>query len=254
MTTSTSTATATSFSSSAGAAQQDVIAFLRSALLGLALITTLITPVLAHSLDEVDQNLRDNEKYFQPADSPAPAFALQDSDGRAVGLADLRGKVVVLNFIYTSCPDVCPLHAERIGQIQAMVNLTPMKTMVVFVTITTDPKRDTPQVLRDYGSAHGVDPVNWILLTTKSDQPENSTRRIAEAYGLKFVAEDDGMQMHGIVTHVIDQDGQLRARFHGLKFEPVNLVTFVNALTNRSQKPHPHEEPSFWDRVEGLFR
>ncbi|WP_246780706.1 SCO family protein [Rhizobium sp. BK008] len=217
-------------------------------------MTTLITPVLAHSLDEVDQNLRDNEKYFQPADSPAPAFTLQGSAGRAVSLADLHGKVVVLNFIYTSCPDVCPLHTERIAQIQAMVKQTPMKTMVTFVTITTDPKRDTPQVLRDYGSAHGVDPVNWILLTAGPDQPEDSTRRIAEAYGLKFVAEDDGMQMHGIVTHVIDQDGQLRARFHGLKFEPVNLVTFVNALTNRSQKPHPHGEPSFWDKVEGLFK
>lgn len=228
--------------------------FLRSALLAIALMTTLIAPVLAHSVDEVDQNLRDNEKYFQPTDSPAPAFTLQDSDGRVVRLADLRGKVVVLNFIYTSCLDVCPLHTERVAQIQAMVNQTPMKTMVTFVTITTDPKRDTPQALRDYGSAHGVDPVNWSLLTTKSDQPEDSTRRIAEAYGLKFVAEDDGMQMHGIVTHVIDQDGQLRARFHGLKFEPVNLVVFVNALTNRTQKPHTLPEPSLWEKVEGLFQ
>jgi len=50
------------------------------------------------------------------------------------------------------------------------------------------------------------------------------------------------------------KDEQLRARFHGLKFEPVNLVTFVNALTNRSQNPHPHGEPSFRAKVEGLFR
>ncbi|ACE91171.1 putative oxidoreductase protein [Rhizobium etli CIAT 652] len=228
--------------------------FLRSASLAFGLIATLTTSVLAHSLDEVDQDLRNTEKYFQPADSPAPAFTLQDSGGRVVSLADLRGKVVVLNFIYTSCPDVCPLHTERIAQIQTMVNQTPMKAMVAFVTITTDPKRDTPQVLSDYGSAHGVDTVNWTLLTAGSEQPEDSTRRIAEAYGLKFVAEDDGMQMHGIVTHVIDQDGRLRARFHGLKFEPVNMVTFINALTNRSQKPHLHGEPSFWDSVEGLFK
>lgn len=232
----------------------DAMSFLRSTVLAFGMATALITPVLAHSLDEVDQNLRDNERYFQPMDSPAPAFTLQDSDGHVISLADLRGKVVVLNFIYTNCPDVCPLHTERMAQIQSMVNLTPMKAMVEFVTITTDPKHDTAQVLRDYGSAHGIDPVNWILLTAGPDQPEESTRKLAEAYGLKFVAEDDGMQMHGIVTHVIDQDGQLRARFHGLKFEPVNLVTFVNALTNRAQKPHPHGEPSLWDKVEGLFR
>lgn len=229
------------------------MAFLRSTIIAYGLITALITPVLAHSLDEVEQNLRDSEKYFQPTDSPASAFTLQDSGDRVVRLSDFRGKVVVLNFIYTNCPDVCPLHTERIAQIQTMVNQTPMKAMVEFVTITTDPKHDTAQVLRDYGAAHGVDPVNWVLLTAGVDQAEDSTRKIAEAYGLKFTAEGDGMQMHGIVTHVIDQDGQLRARFHGLKFEPVNLVTFINALTNRSQKPHAHDEPSFWDKVKGRF-
>jgi protein SCO1/2 len=229
------------------------MAFLRFAILAFGVITTLITPALAHSLDEVDQNLRDSEKYFQPTDSPASAFTLQDSDGHIVRLADFRGKVVVLNFIYTNCPDVCPLHTERIAQIQRMVNQTPMKAMVEFVTITTDPKHDTAQVLRDYGSAHGIDPANWSFLTSGADEAEDSTRKIAEAYGLKFADEGDGMQMHGIVTHVIDQDGQLRARFHGLKFEPVNLVTFVNALTNRSQKPHMHSEPSFWDKVKRWF-
>ncbi|CAN7569027.1 SCO family protein [Phyllobacterium sp. LjRoot231] len=226
---------------------------LHSAALAFALITAIVTPVVAHSLEEVDQDLRDRDKYFQPEDSEAPGFTLQDADGRVVRLGDLHGKVVVLNFIYTNCPDVCPLHAERIAQLQAMINQTPMKAMVEFVTITTDPKRDTGQVLRDYGQAHGLDPVNWMFLTAAPDQPEDITRKIAEAYGLKFTQGDDSMQMHGIVTHVIDQDGRLRARFHGLQFEPVNLVMFVNALTNRTQKPHGHPEPGLWDKLKGLF-
>jgi protein SCO1/2 len=92
-----------------------------------------------------------------------------------------------------------------------------------------------------------------MFLTAPPDQPEDTTRRIAEAYGLKFTAGDDGMQMHGTVTHVIDQDGRLRARFHGLKFEPVNFVAFVNALTNRTEKPHPHQQPSLWEKLKGLF-
>jgi protein SCO1/2 len=216
-------------------------------------MTTIVAPVLAHSLEEVDQDLRDKDKYFQPVDSEAPGFSLQDADGRGVSLAGLRGKVVVLNFIYTNCSDVCPLHAERIAELQAMINQTPVKAMVEFVTITTDPKRDTGEVLRDYGKAHGLDPVNWVFLTAAPDLPEDSTRKIAEAYGLKFTQGDDGMQMHGIVTHVIDQDGRLRARFHGLKFEPVNLVIFVNALTNRTQKPHGHQQPGLWEKLKGLF-
>jgi len=216
----------------------------------LALVAAFSGPVMAQSLEEVEETLQGREKYFQSVDLDAPGFTLQDSESHRVGLADFHGKVVILNFIYTHCPDVCPLHIERLVEIQQMINASPMKEQVQFVTITTDPKQDTPQVLRDYGASHGLDKVNWALLTTKSDQTEDSTRRIAEAYGLKFT-EADGMQMHGVVTHVIDQDGRLRARFHGLKFEPVNLVVFVNALVNKIQKPHPHGQPSFWDKVKG---
>ena len=56
----------------------------------------------AHSLDEVDALLQGDEKYFQPIDKPAPDFRLRAADGTLVRLADLRGKVVVLHFIYNS--------------------------------------------------------------------------------------------------------------------------------------------------------
>lgn len=230
------------------------VRMVRLALLAVAALFVSLAPAAAHSLEEVDHELRDKEQYFQPVDSEAPGFTLQDADGRVIGLEALRGKVVVLNFVYTNCPDVCPLHAERIAEIQKMINETPMKEMVEFVTITTDPRHDAGPVLRDYGKAHGLDPQNWIFLTSAPDKPEDSTRKIAEAYGLKFTEGEDGMQMHGIVTHVIDQDGRLRARFHGLNFDPVNLVAFVNALTNRVQDRHAHAQPSIWDMVKGAFQ
>ncbi len=227
---------------------------LHSGLIVIAVTVASVVPVLAHSLEEVDQDLRAKETYFQPVDSEAPGFTLQDAAGRTVSLASLRGKVVILNFVYTNCPDVCPLHAERIAELQTMINQTPMKAMVEFVTITTDPKRDMGPVLTEYGQAHGLDPANWVFLTAAPDQPEDSTRTIAEAYGLKFTETEEGMQMHGVVTHVIDQDGRMRARFHGLKFEPVNLVVIVNALTNRTQKPHGHQEPGLWESLKGLIQ
>lgn len=211
----------------------------------LTLVAALAPAARAHSLDEVDAMLGSEEKYFQAIDKPAPDFTLRDADGRIVRLADLRGKVVILHFIYTSCPDVCPLHAERIAEIQAMVNDTPMKDRVRFVTITTDPSNDTPEVLREYGVSHGLDPVNWLLLTTAPDQPEDTTRKLAEAFGHKFAKTEDGFQVHGIVTHVIDKDGRWRGNFHGLKFDPVNLITFVNALTNDVGVPHGDDKMSW---------
>jgi protein SCO1/2 len=207
----------------------------------------------AHSLEDLERMLGNREKYFQPLDKAAPSFALQDADGRPFGLADFRGKVVVLHFIYAGCPDICPLHANLIAEIQKMVNPTPMKEQVQFVTITTDPKNDTPEVLRAYGEPRGLDSANWMFLTTPPGEPEDATRRLAEQFGHKFTKVKDEYQVHGIVTHVIDRDGRWRANFHGLNFDPSNLVVFVNALVNDAHMPHGHRERSIWDRLKGLF-
>ena len=219
----------------------------------LVLLAASASTVAAHSLDELEAQLRDREKYFQPIGKEAPDFTLQDAEGRAVSLEDLRGKVVVLHFIYTNCPDVCPLHAERIAEIQKMVNQTPMRELVQFVTITTDPERDTPEVMRQYGSAHGLDPVNWVFLTTTPDQPEDATRKLAERFGHGFTETTDGYQIHGVVTHIIDRDGRWQANFHGLEFEPTNLVVYVNALVNDAGRPHAHGPQSFWEAIRGWF-
>lgn len=221
--------------------------------LAVTFATMAVAAAHAHSLKDLEAMLGDKEKYFQPIDKAAPDFTLRTADGESVSLADLRGKVVVLHFIYARCPDVCPLHAEKIAEVQGMVNQTPMKDLVRFVSITTDPANDTAEVLRDYGPAHGLDPVNWTFLTTAANEPEDATRRLAESYGHKFDKTADGYQTHGIVTHVIDKDGRWRANFHGLKFGSTNLVVFINALTNDTHKPDGHGEQSWWDRLKGMF-
>lgn len=220
----------------------------------LCLLLLAATPAWSHSLDVVQQQLHDKDNYFQPVDLETSDFALQDANGRPVTMADLRGKVVVLNFIYTNCGDLCPLQSEMVAQLQTMINATPMKDRVAFVTITTDPARDRGQVLSDYGAAHGLDPVNWMFLTTRSDQPEDTTRTLAKAYGLKFTKTEDGEQMHGAVIHVIDQDGRLRGRFHGLKFQPLTLVAFVNALTNKDLPDDEHSTSGPLDWLTGFFK
>jgi protein SCO1/2 len=189
------------------------------------------TVTKAHSLEELENQLDKQERYFQAVSRPAPSFVLSDPDGKQRSLSDWKGKIVVLWFIYTSCPDVCPLHTEEMAAVQQLINRTPMKDMVEFVAVTTDPEKDIGEVLRDYGSVHGLDPVNSILLTSGADKPSGG-QELAEKYGLKFTPTDDGMLMHGIVTHVIDKSGNLRARYHGLKFKHTSLIAYVNALAN----------------------
>lgn len=206
----------------------------------------------AHSLQDLEASLGRREQYFEPADREAPRFELQDASGRAIRLADFRGKVVVLHFIYASCPDVCPLHAELVAQLQDMTAQAGMADRVQFVTVTTDPERDGREVMQGYGPAHGFDPTNWVFLTSGPEHPA-ATRELAERYGHKFMPTPDGMQAHGVVTHVIDREGRLKANFHGLKFEPSNLVLYVNALLNDSPHAHGPKEMSFWDRLRALF-
>jgi protein SCO1/2 len=198
---------------------------------GLGVALVVIQPAEGHSLKQLEDRMRARERYVEIVDRPAPDFALQDPKGRRVALADFRGKVVVLNFIYTHCPDVCPLHSEKIVEIQEKVNRTPMRDLVRFVTITTDPASDTPEIMNSYSRTHGLSPVNWVFLTSSAETPEQ-TRSIAKSFGLKFTLAKDGYQMHGLVTHLIDKSGNLRARYHGLKFDPTNMVVHINALTN----------------------
>ena len=200
-------------------------------LIGLLVLVGHTLPTLAHSLEDLEENLKDKEKYAQIVNRPAPEFRFNGPVSEAVSLVDFRGKVVILWFIYTRCPDVCPLHSEVLASIQEQVNRTPMRELVQFITITTDPEHDTPELFRDYWPKHGLDPVNWTMLTSGPEEP-SATRQMAEQYGLKFTPMEDGYQMHGVVTHLIDKSGNLRARYHGLKFNPTNLIVHINALTN----------------------
>lgn len=229
---------------------------MRTRIVVLAVAVAVGVPAPLHAHDEnagIDVLMGGREKYFQLIDAPAaPAFELANADGDTVRLADFADRIVVLNFIFASCTDVCPLHSELIAAVQEGVNATPMKDMVQFITVTTDPATDMPDVMRAYGEAHGLDPSNWLFLTIRAGQPEDATRRLAEDYNTRFDPLDDGQQMHGVVTHVIDRGGRFAAKFHGLRFDPTNLVLYINGLTNA-----PHESPTasggWWSRIFGAF-
>ena len=185
----------------------------------------------AHSLDELEGDLIEREAYLEVVDGAAPGFALTSADGREIHLSDYRGSVVVLWFFYTNCPDICPLHSEMVARIQEMANATPMREAVQFIAITTDPSHDDAAALAEYADIHGLDPANTVLLTSGPAAPA-ATREIAGHYGLKFTPQGDAYQLHAAVTHVIDKSGNLRARYHGLKFDPTTFVVHLNALTN----------------------
>jgi protein SCO1/2 len=223
-------------------------------LLVVSLVLALAVPALAHHPGaDLDEMMGSEEKFFQAIDEPAaPPFELADAGGKTVRLSDFSDKIVVLYFVFASCTDLCPIHSEVIADIQRKVNDTPMRDRVQFLAVTTDPVKDTSEVLKAYGPAHGLDARNWMFLTTKPGQPEDTTRKLSEEYNVRFEPLEDGQQMHGAVTHVIDRSGRFAAKFHGLRFDTLNMVLYINGLINNVRKP-AKPEPGWWDRLRAMF-
>jgi protein SCO1/2 len=85
---------------------------------------------------------------------PAPALALRNSLGEPVDLAQYRGKAVLLTFIYTHCPDVCPLIVSHLKTAQA--ELGPKAKGLQIIAVSTDPRGDTPKTVAAFLEAHGM--------------------------------------------------------------------------------------------------
>ena len=146
---------------------------------------------------------------------PAPTFALTSQDGKQVALADLRGKVVAVAFIYTGCPDVCPLLTDKMVRVQDELGAD-FGAKVAFVSISLDPEHDTPAVLKDYAQAWGAKPGGWLFLTGSVAAVRDVTRR----YGVFFQKKEDGSVDHTQLTSLIDAKGEMRVQYLGARFDP----------------------------------
>src|ERR1700747_65569 len=103
------------------------------------------------------------KEQLLPKIAPAPEFSLTSQDDGQVTLADFRGKVVAVTFIYTLCTTTCPVLTPMMSFVQDQLG-PDFGTRIAFVSITIDPERDTPQVLSEYSRAFGADLGGWAFL------------------------------------------------------------------------------------------
>ena len=149
-----------------------------------------------------------------PVIGPAPPFELTSQDDKPVRLADFRGKVVAVTFIYTYCPDVCPLLTQKMVEVQNALGMD-FGPRIVFVSITLDPERDTSAVLKDYAKAWEANPDGWFFLTG----PIETIRSVTRRYGVYAKKQEDGSIDHTELTSLIDRDGQIRVQYAGYRFD-----------------------------------
>ncbi len=140
-----------------------------------------------------------------PELTAVPAFALVDQDGQPFGSDDLAGHVWIANFIFTTCPSVCPLLTTQMGNVESHLESENLR----FVSFTVDPSRDTPEVLTAYAAAHGAQSERWSFLTGDVDAVRQA---VTEGLRMRMGTRDEetGDIMHG--SHFVLVDGRGRIR------------------------------------------
>jgi protein SCO1/2 len=167
-----------------------------------------------------------------PRIGPAPEFSLTTQDNGRLSLQELRGKVVAVTFIYTSCGDTCPLLTARMVQLQTRFG-TDFGARVFFVAITVDPQQDTPEVLKRYAQTYGADLTGWAFLTGTAAE----IRQVARQYGIYAKKTRLGQVDHTFLTSLIDARGVLRVQYMGVRFDPEEMLRDLRSLVQEEARP-----------------
>lgn len=164
---------------------------------------------------------------LQPGD-PVPDVRLVDETATTRAIADWRGKVLVVTFIYTRCPfpDFCPRMDRQFKTIQTDVLSDPqLRDRVALLSVTFDPTFDTPPVLAAHARQLGADPRIWHFATGD----RNAIEGFASRLGVSVIREGTNAEnvTHNLRTAVIGSNGTLRTVFSGNEWTPAQLIDAV---------------------------
>src|SRR5205807_2425655 len=132
-----------------------------------------------------------------------------------VALADFRGRIVAVTFIFTSCTATCPVLTPMMSLVQDRLGRD-FGAGVAFASITVDPERDTPEMLKLYAQMHGADVPGWSFLTGPPALIQDLTNR----YGVYASTGASGDIEHSMLTSIVDRRGILRVQYLGVRFDP----------------------------------
>lgn len=153
-----------------------------------------------------------------PNDGVVPSFQLVNQDNQSFGTEQLRGKIWIADFIYTTCPGPCPMISSRMSEVQKPLRDTDVK----LVTFSVDPQHDTPAVLRGYAAKLDAKFDRWNFLTGDKD---TVYRLIRDGFKLATVEETQGQgPIHSTRMVLVDRTGNIRGYYDALEADAVTRL------------------------------
>jgi protein SCO1 len=166
-----------------------------------------------------------------PVGQIVPDFALTDQTGKELHLTQLRGKVVVLTFGYSRCPnpDYCFRLSNNLAHVEKRFSTRAPRDLVL-LTIAIDPEHDQGETLTEYAAVWHADPALWHFLTG----PLPDVKQVAAMFNMNFWRAE-GLLTHSLHTVIIDRNGKLVANLEGNQFTPKQLGDLIQTVMNRPQ-------------------
>jgi protein SCO1/2 len=158
----------------------------------------------------------------------APEWRLIDQNGKEVSAGDLSGKVVLISFVFTTCNGSCPATTHRMEKVQAALMARGLlkDDRVRLLSITLDPRRDTPEKLHGYMQLYDADPASWSFLTG----PEERVRHVSAAFGMWARPSANGQLDHPSRIFLVDSRRQVREIYNLSFLRPAWVVEDIELL------------------------
>ena len=157
-----------------------------------------------------------------------PAVSLIDQHGATVSLASLKGKPVLIDFVYTSCASTCPMLTAKMAAIAHQLGPA-LGADVTIVSITLDPEHDRPAELAKYAKSHDADENGWIFLTGTPAQID----QVLAQFKLRRTRESDGTITHSIEAFLLGPDGHQIRQYSALDVSPDAVAADVDQARSK---------------------
>jgi len=154
-----------------------------------------------------------------------PNFTLIDQDGKLFHFTDAHGKLILVTFIFTTCPDVCPLLTGKFAGLQRQLAATKYNNYLL-LSVTTDPQTDTSAVLKQYAARYKPDFRHWFFLTGSRAQ----LAKVWKEFGVTVENSGAGQIRHTVLTTLIDRRGARRFDYYTDRWQEKEILRDMATL------------------------